>query len=278
MNTMSLFDFDDYKAFINAWIRSKEKNGHGQFQRISEALSIHPTLVSHVFRGKKDLSLEQATALCRYLEFSPLETDYFLMLVQKAKSGSIELSRVLERQITDLQRRARSLVNRVAREAELTEEDKAIFYSNWYYSAIRLLTSIPGFSTTATVQRHLGLSTALVQEVLDFLTQKGLCHFDGKEYSLGPAITHLEAASKFVSRHHTNWRLRAIENHPKLADEDLLFTGPLTISKNDAAAIREKIVRFIQELGRIVKKSPSEELYCFNVDWVKVVQSKVQSS
>ena len=138
----NIFEFGDYKSFINLWISNKGKAGRGEFRRISKALHIHPTLVSHIFRGDKELSMEQASLLCRYLELDSFETDFLLLLVQRAKSGSVELSKILDRQITQYQNRAKSLVNRVTSNMKLTEEDKAIFYSNWYYSGIRLLTSI----------------------------------------------------------------------------------------------------------------------------------------
>ena len=269
---VNLFEFNDYKSFVNLWISQQENRGRGELQRIAKALSIHPTLVSHVFRGKKNLSLEQASRLCHHFDLSVLETDYFLLLVQRAKSGAMELSKVLDRQINDLKIRAKSLVNRVMREAELSEEDKAVFYSSWYYSGIRLITSIPGLNTKQQIHACTGLPPSLVQEVLEFLAAKGLCQFDGNIYSLGPALTHLEVTSRFISRHHTNWRLKVIENHPRLTEDDLVFTGPLTISKKDAAIVREKIVQFIKELGETVKNSPGEELHCFNIDWVEILR------
>ena len=267
---MSVFDFTDYKDFVRSWVLEKPSKGRGQFQRFAKALSIHPTLVSHIFRGDKNLSLEQASTLCRYLELSSLETDFFLLLVQRAKSGSIDLSKILDRQITEIRKSSKNLVNRVSCEKELNAEEQSVFYSNWYYSGIRLLCSIPEYSTYEAIRDYFGLPSAVVREVLEFLIRTGLCKLEGGCYALGPALTHLESSSKFISRHHVNWRLKAIEKHPKLTGEDLVFSGPLTISKENSARVREKIVKLIQELGQITKNSRSEELRCFNVDWVGI--------
>lgn len=267
---MSLFEFTDYKEYVRHWIKNQPKGGRGQFQRFARALNVHPTLVSHIFRAEKNLSLEQAGQLCRYLKLNPMETDYFLLLVQKGKSGSTELSKIFERQIAEMRKKSKKLINRVSRETELTLEEQSTFYSNWYYSGIRLLTSISRYNTVEAIQNYFGLSQELVKETLDFLTHRGLCKISKDRYSLGPGITHLESSSKDISRHHVNWRLKAIESHPRLTEDDLVFSGPLTISRKDSAKVREMIVKVIQELGRIAKDSPAEELRCFNIDWVGI--------
>jgi len=265
-----MFEFEDYKLYVLQWIEGKGSEKRGEFQRIAQALKVHPTLVSHIFRGEKNLSLEQASRLCRYLGLSQLETDYFLLLVQRAKSGSLELTQVFDRQIEELRKRSKTLAHRVTRDTILTDEDKATFYSNWYYSGIRLLTSIPKYQTKAAIEENFQLPMSLISDALEFLTRTGLCRYDGRHYSMGPALTHLESSSKWVSRHHVNWRLKAIEQQSQMTEEDLMFSGPLTLSKKDAAQFRETLLQLIQELGQLAKASKEEELRCFNLDWVKI--------
>ena len=127
------------------------------------------------------------------------------------------------------------------------------------------------------IQTTTGLPNALIQDVLNFLVEKGLCRYNGKEYLLGPALTHLEASSRFISRNHVNWRLRVIENHPRLDDDDLIFTAPLTISRKDSLKVREQLVRFVKELGDLVTNSPGEKLQCLNIDWVEIFPNKIKS-
>ena len=66
-----------------------------------------------------------------------------------------------------------------------------------------------------------------------------------------------------------------MEKHPFLTDDDLVFTGPLSISRTDAAVVRERLVQFIKELGNIIKTSPGEELRCLNLDFVKIIGSQM---
>jgi uncharacterized protein (TIGR02147 family) len=267
---MSLFEFDDYKLFVNSRLAELPSKGRGEFQRIARALSVHPTLVSHIFRGEKDLTLEQATSLSHHFGLTTMETDYFLLLVTYSRAGSKALKQVLERQIQSQKKQSRELVNRVIADKTLGEQDKAIFYSNWYFSAIRLLTSIPGIDSREAIRARLGLPLETIDRVLEFLAKTGLCRFDGTRYSLGPALTHLESGSDFISKHHLNWRLKAIERHSYLSDRDMAFSAPLSISRKDADGFRERLVELIQRLGESAKGSDPEELRCFNIDWVKI--------
>ena len=38
----------------------------------------------------------------------------------------------------------------------------------------------------------------------------------------------------------------------------------------DFLAVREKLVRFFEEFKKTAEPSPSESLFCLNVDWVKL--------
>lgn len=264
---MKIFDYENYKDFVNDWIISRPKKGHGEFQKMAKAISIHPTLVSHIFRGEKDFTLEQALKFARYLRLKEMESDYFLLLVQYRRAGTFELQTFLKRQIKTIKEKANQLVNRIQRNKILSEEDKALFYSNWYYSGIRLLTSLKGKHTQKNIAEFYNLPIDLVEDVLKFLEERDLCLLKDGKYFIGPAITHLDANSPFISSHHRNWRLKSMEKHAKLGPTELSFSAPLTISKEDAMKVRILLLEFIEDLSERVKVSESEEIMNINIDW-----------
>lgn len=271
---MKIFQFEDYKEYVNDWINARPKKGRGEFLKIATKLNIHPTLVSHIFRGNKDLTLEQATLLSDYLHLNNLETDYFLLMVQIARAGSYQLKNILQRQINQIRSEALELVNQIPKKRHLSEEEKAIFYSSWPFTAISVLTSIEKYQTAEEIHKYFDqLPPKVINTVLDFLVSKGLCVFDGKKYGIGQTITHLEANSPFIGRHHTNWRLKTIErhNHPhKLSEHEISYTAPLTISEKDAKKIREEIVNLIKKVVDTVKDTDPEKLLCLNIDWMEI--------
>lgn len=115
MSALSLFDFAEYKAFVRARNESTPNHGRGELAKISRAIGVHKTTLSQIFKGSKDLSLEQAHKLARYFELSIGETSYFLLLVDTGRAGSEDLRQHFAGQIQERQKEHRKLANRVAR-------------------------------------------------------------------------------------------------------------------------------------------------------------------
>ncbi len=90
--------------------------------------------------------------------------------------------------------------------------------------------------------------------------------------AVGPLSTHVEASSPWVRVHHTNWRQRAVNSLDVSSKSDLHYTLPLTISVGDSELLREKILQFIEQSKGIVDPSPSEDMFCLNIDWFKVAK------
>lgn len=265
-----IFDFQDYRKFVLSWIHSHPKRGRGQYQKIAKHLHVHSTLVSQIFKGDRELTLEQATLLTNYLGLNELETDYFLLLVLRERAGSVHLQLILDRQIEKMQSEAHQLIRRLSHTKRLNQEDQAIFYSAWFYSAVRLLTSIPHFQTREKIYDYFDLPSKLIDRVLDFLTSKSLCLYRDGKYQLGPSVTHLESTAPFAPQHHMNWRHKAMERYHKLEDDELIYSAPLTLSEKDALEFRADLVKFIEVLGKRVRPSSPERLMCFNVDWFRI--------
>ena len=267
---MSPFEFDNYKKYIVTRIEQMPKGGRGEFKRIAEKLHMHTTMVSQIFSGSKDLNLEQACLLCDYLGLTAFETDYFLALVQLSRAGTPRLKLQIQRQITALKKQSKQIVNRIPQDAALSEETKATFYSNWYYSGIRLLTSIEGYQDIDSISEYFELPKARVRQVLDFLLAHKLCVEKNGKFEMGPQLTHIDGESPLVQRHHFNWRIKAMQHYEKLNASEMAFSAPLSISEKDFAAVRELLVQFVKNLSDIVKDSDAEKVACLNLDWFEV--------
>ena len=96
-------------------------------------------------------------------------------MVQKARSGHHKLSEYYSEKLEELREKSKELKNVLPQDKEMSEEDKARFYSNWYYSGIRLLSGIKGQQEISKIAERFNLPTELVTEVVDFLVDKGLC-------------------------------------------------------------------------------------------------------
>ncbi len=268
---LGIFQHRDYRAFLRAWIDAAPKAGRGQLTRISEAAQIHKTTLSQVFSGAKELSLEQGHRITQYIGLNQAETDYFLLLVEHERAGSASLREHFARQIEEKQKSHQQLSQRVTRSRELSSEERAIYYSNWIYSAVRNISAIESLRHPSEIAKKLGLDVAYLKQVTEFLLKTGLCIEKNGKIEPGPQMTHLEASSPLVSRHHGNWRIKAMDRHPVLRkDNELAYTAPMTLSAKDVLKVRSLLADLVQKTDEIVGPSPSEKLYCMCLDWFEV--------
>jgi len=267
----NLHDYLDYKEFIRATIATAPRKGHGQLSRMAEAAQVHKTTLSQILHGNKDLSPEQALRVAQFLSLNGGDTERFVLLVLYARAGSADLQAMYRRQIETKKEERLSLANRVTRDRELGDEEKSIYYSNWIYSAVRNLTAIPGFRRRGELSRRLGVEPAYADEVIAFLLRTCLCIERNGELVPGPQMTHLSADSPIVSRHHGNWRVKAMERHPQLNRiRELAYTAPMTLSESDALKVRAMLADLVERTDEVVGPSPSEKFYCMCLDWFEV--------
>lgn len=235
------------------------------------ALRMHTTLLSGVVHGRKTLTEEQGSALCAYMGLSALETDYLLKLIQLDRAGSDGLRAIYRRHLTELRTLALQAKSRVPEARELSHSDRAIYYSSWHYSLVRLLSSINEYQSVESISSKLGFPSSRVREILDFLVSRGLCTegADGR-YRRTEKNTHIEASSSLVARHHQNWRARSIELLERITPLDLAFTAPVSISRKEIPKVRAILLDAISEVAKRTDALPSEEVAYLGIDWIRL--------
>jgi uncharacterized protein (TIGR02147 family) len=267
---MSVYDFDEYKPLILGILKKMPQEGYGQFRKMAAHLQVNSVIISQIFKGNRELSPEQALDLSQYFGFSEMETEYFVLLVQKERAANHRLKSHLQTRIAKIREQSKDLKSRLPQDQQLSDEAKAIFYSNWYYSGIRLLSSIPGFQNVDSIAEHFGLPRAHVKKATDFLLTHGLCVEEKGLLKMGPKVTHLESSSPLIARHHSNWRLRSMNSAENLSKEELMYTAPMSLSEKDFEWVRARLVELIESVVGRAKESDSERLACLNVDWIAV--------
>jgi uncharacterized protein (TIGR02147 family) len=267
----SIFEYENYKKLVRDWVEERPKGGHGQFKKMAEYLNVSTVLVSQIFNGDRDLTNDQAWVLTSFMGLTQLESEYFHLLVQRERAGVAALKDHLENKLKEVRARGQNLRERLPRDLELTEQDKALFYSNWYYSAARLLTSIQGYQNVDAIAARLELPRSQVAQVVEFLLSKGLCvESDRGELAMGPRRTHLEKESPYIRNRQLDWRSRGFEAMNRNDPHQMFFTGPMTLSVNGIEMVRQEILKLIDVVSKIVDKEQAQELACLNIDWFKV--------
>ncbi|MCB0362892.1 MAG: TIGR02147 family protein, partial [Bdellovibrionales bacterium] len=104
---MDVFEFKDYKEFINRTIEAMPKKGYGTYRKIAHHLSINSVMVSQIFKGDRHLTSEQAHRISEFFGLNELATDYFILLVQIQRAGTHTYKSRLEKKLEELRAKSR---------------------------------------------------------------------------------------------------------------------------------------------------------------------------
>ncbi len=269
---MSIFQFSSYRTYLKDYIAHLPKRGRGELSKIATEINIHPTLLSMVISGDRELTVEQGFDLSKYLQHTDLESEYFLLLVQLDRAGNQRLKTHLKEKIQRIKSEATKISNRFEHDKKLSDEEKTIFYSSWIYSAIRLYcsTSESGKTINEIIERF-QIPRIRVVKVLNFLVTSGLVIQENDRFSLGVSRTFLENNSPHLPRHHMNWRSKAMQKSDHISEDELMFSFPHSVSKENFQQIREILADSLKKISLIVKDSPAEDIGCLNIDlfWIE---------
>src|SRR5688572_19195194 len=117
---MTIFDFKNYKEYVRKRIHSMPKRGHGQFRKMANFLAINSVNVTQIFKGSRELSVEQACLLCEFFGFSELESQYFVGLVELARAGHHKLKQMIQKRLDAVLEKSQDLKERLHSEGQLS--------------------------------------------------------------------------------------------------------------------------------------------------------------
>lgn len=268
-NSLDIFSFSDYRKYIRAWLAEAREKKRSNLTHLSKAIRVHTTFLAHVLSGTKNLSFEQAAELSEAFGHTNIEEEYFFALVHLERAGTAKLKKFWanRKELIELERK--KLNSRVGAHHELTAEQKAIFYSSWMYVAIFVATAIENGQTLEEIAELFQISRSKADEILTFLTQCGICEKTGSKFMMGKTVVYIPNDSPLVVKHHTNWRIRSIQQMDRREESELFFTSPMSISRSDFQKIRELLAKSIQNALEICKNSPAEEVVCLNIDFFR---------
>ena len=92
----------------------------------------------------------------------------------------------------------------------------------------------------------------------------------GREFYSGPSFMRIGKDAHQIIKHHTNWRNQAIESLDRETVKDLHYSAVVTLSENDILKIKDLMLQSINDNLEIVKKSPEEKVYVYNLDFFEL--------
>jgi uncharacterized protein (TIGR02147 family) len=265
----SLFEFSNYKEYLKHALQTVGE-GRGSRSRLAKFLKCQTAHISQVLKGKTDFSLEHAVRINTFLEHTEQEGHYFMLLLQKEKAGTKALADYYEMQAKGILVTRENLRGQNPALTGLSVEDQSRYYSAWYFAAIHILLSIPGFQTRAAIADHLQLAPQLVSDVLDFLVSVDLAVEAGNKIRIGSSQIQLNDDSPLLSKHHTNWRMRSIQSLDAPSASDLHYSLVVTLSTKDVQKIRTLMLEVIERSEPILQESDEEQAFCMALDFFQI--------
>lgn len=195
-----------------------------------------------------------------------------MLLLQKARAGTQDLKNFYQTKIDNILQDRMNIHKRIQVKSELSIEAQNQYYSHWLYSALHILVSIPSKNNKFAASEHLKIPIEQVEEILNFLETEGLLIKDlSGKYSFGPSHIHLSNESNNIYKHHTNWRLRALQSLDSLQNKkNLHYAVTYTLAKKDSLVLKERFLELIQNNLKLIEPSPEEVMYCNVIDFFEV--------
>lgn len=266
MSLVAVFEYKDYKRFLLDWIAQAPNGGRGVRKDLAAAIGCQTPFVTHVLGGDYHLSAEQAEACARWLGLSDEEIEFFVLLVLRQRAGSKNLEKMLSRQISRRREAHAELKGRLKIQTALSDNDKAVYYSNWLYPTVHLAVAIPELQSIEALQNHFHLPAQKLIPVLDFLTTRGLIIKEKSRYKISQPFLYLSKDSPHIQQHHMNWRLKALSAIAEKEPQNLHYSGVLSLSHDDFEWLRERMSSLLEEAASRLKNSKDEAIAALNLD------------
>jgi uncharacterized protein (TIGR02147 family) len=265
-----VFEFQDYKEYLRNYIHQLPRQGYGFKSRMAQALNCKTSYITQVLHGQAHISLEYAETLNELLKHSDSESEYFLNLVNLCRAGTESLRRRINNRLLALKAKQGNLKERFNEKTDLNDTKIMEFFSLWYLNAIQIASTIPRLQSRKALKEALGISEHTLNEGLTFLVSNGLIQEKGNRLIPGQTKIFIGKDSSVLKVHHANWRQRAILSMDRSYTDDLHFTSVFSLSTKDVALIKERLIREIEQIRKIVKPSREEELHTCIVDFFRI--------
>ncbi len=260
---LHLYDFEDYKAYL----RHRAEAERGVKSALAKALNCQSAYISQVLNENAHLSLEQGDAANTFFAHSEKESQYFLLLLQQERAGTVSLKKFFANQLKMFRGEQLSYLDRKNLRDTLTQEQQAVYYSSWEYNVIHMAVAIPRLRTKGALLKAFRMSESRLNSCLEFLLESGLVHQTGDTYTCGTTENYLDRKSPFLRQLHINTRTQAIHSFDRDNLEDAHYSMVITISRKDVVKIKKLINEYLGELIETARPSKEEAIYGLTIDF-----------
>ncbi|MNT43381.1 hypothetical protein D3C72_1798500 [compost metagenome] len=197
-----------------------------------------------------------------------------MLLVQKDRAGTKSLREYFQSQLDEILKARMVLTERLGKSQQLDEKDRSWYYSSWLPAALHIATTIPELRKADRLLNAFKVSESNLLSTLERLELIGLIKKQGDEYHPGLQQIRLGNDSHHVLKHHTNWRLQAMQSLDREKLNELHYSAVVSLSKEDVLKIKNTLLENIGENIKLIRESKEEELFCLSIDFFDLLNTK----
>lgn len=270
MAEIAIFEYSNYRHYLEDILKSPAF-GRGGRAHMAQHLNCQPSYVSQVLKGKSSLSLEQAFKVNTFLRHNPLQREYFMVLVEMDRAGTLELKQYYSTKRAELSEKSKLIENQMSYD-QLSEADAVAYYSNWNNVLIRNLIDIPTFKTVEALKKKLNISEESFAKAFDFLVEKGLIRINAEGLlEQGHTRLHIKKQSPLAKFGHISTRLQMIKNYEKLNNNSLNYSSNVTLPRSSYEEFKKRFAALIVDLNaHLDEKQPAEMMATLVIDFMEI--------
>lgn len=265
---MNVYAWLDYREVIK---RKKADQG-GTYADLAERCGIQKTYLSKVVGGTADLNSDQLYLVAGALGLDEEETQYVLLLLERARSQLPARRKRLDRRIASIQMGHLDTGKSIGTKPEDPGDagPLSLYYMDPYALIVHAFLTIPYFRAhTPEIARRLGLGDGQLQNVLKTLQAAGILEWRRGEREPRLLKEHLQLAknSPLLEAHQALMRAIAAAQVARVKkDEKFTFMVTFSADEGTRALIHERFLAFLKDIEPAVRKAPAKNVYQLGFD------------
>lgn len=263
----SVLNYTNYKDFLKFLLHS-DSAPRGLQSQMAKHLNCQSSYIYQVLKGKGELTEDQAFLTTTFLNFSELETEYFLLLVRHSKAINKEMKKYIELELKKIKTKAEDLsTHSDATKPDKNEEAWRFYFSKPKFSFIHLLTGSTKYQTIETLSEKLNIDPKELLSDLKDLQKYGFVAFeDNRWVNKSPSIHFSNDSAHNLNLHllRRSQALNAIIHSDR--KEHLHFSNLFALDPKSYDLIRKQLSESIHKLQKKIHAGGSDELYVMCVD------------
>lgn len=263
----NLFEYEDPVSYLQDVITANS-TVRGFISKLAQAAGCQVSYFSQFLRHKNHLSPDHAAGLSDFLGHSNLESEYLLILLLLSRAATPKLKQKLEAKLKTLKLQHQSLSGRMEARNELGELSHR-YYSSWLYAAVHMALAIPKYQDFQSLAKRFEISEEKARSLLSTLESMHIIYKKEGQWALKNESIHLPQSDELTFMNHFLWRQRALNDIDSGNNASVHYSSVFAVSEKDAKKLKSKILGYIESLRSEIQASPSEEVFCFNLDFFR---------